>query len=168
MSQILPFQPLAIPAARIVEKLASRRDRDMQRGRRAARAVRAAGGSAREAALAHVEAALDSAAAAHNRLKLKVERILRLGAWHPEVCARFGRRVALLRGYTISEAIWCVERWYRDERRALQVAAAFGRGSRVSLDLLREMRLMLRLARRKLTDRQFHAIIIAVLAGDSA
>ena len=42
-----------------------------------------------------------------------------------------------------------VERWWRDERKAFQIASAFGRGTRLSLDVLSELRLMLRLMRFK-------------------
>ena len=42
-----------------------------------------------------------------------------------------------------------MERWWRDERKAFQIASALGGGTRLSLEVLRELRLILRLMRFK-------------------
>jgi hypothetical protein len=117
-----------------------------------------------DAALAQIGAAFDEAAAI-NGFKLRVEHLLRLGPYHTAVRARFGARAELLAGRSLDAAIALVERWWRDERRALQIASALGRGSRVSLDVLREMRLVLRLMRRRRMAAEF-SLIVATLCGD--
>ena len=52
-----------------------------------------------------------------------------------------------------------VERWWRDERKAFQIASAFGRGTRLSLEILSELRLILRLLRFKRMDAEYAAIV---------
>jgi len=95
------------------------------------------------AALAQVGAAFDEAAIV-NSFKIKIERIIRLGPDHPAVRARFEARAAMLRGRDLDTAIVIVERWWRNERQAFAIASAFGRGSRLSLEVLDELRLLLR------------------------
>ena len=60
------------------------------------------------------------------------------------------------------------ERWWRDERKAFQIASALGYGNRLSLDVLRELRLILRLMRFKKMQAEFGAIIGAVSDETSA
>ena len=134
-----------------------RKWRDQDRGRRAAAASR----SALDAALAEIGAAFDEAAKV-NAFKLRVERQLRRGPLHPAVRARFGARAALLRGRNLDAAIALAERWWRDERRAFLIASALGRGVRLSLDVLQELRLILRLMRCKRMHAEFPAIIAAL------
>lgn len=55
-----------------------------------------------------------------------------------------------------------MERWWRAERKAFQIASAFGRGSRLSLDVLSELRLILRLMRRKHMHAGFASIVAAL------
>jgi hypothetical protein len=62
-------------------------------------------------------------------------------------------------------AIGLVERCWRNERKAFQIASAFGYGNRLSLEVLREARLALRLMRFKRMEREFSAIA-AALRGD--
>jgi hypothetical protein len=120
-----------------------RRERDRERARRAADAARSGPRPAMAAALAQVGAAFDEAAIV-NGFKIKIERIIRLGPDHPAVRARFEARAAMLRGRDLDTAIVIVERWWRDERQAFAIASAFGRGSRLSLQVLDELRLLLR------------------------
>ena len=115
-------------------------------------------------ALAQIEAAFGEAAAV-NDFKLRVERLLRLGPHHPAVRARFRARVQMLSGCNLDVAAVKIERRWREERRAFQIASALGTGSRLSLEVLREARLVLRLMRCKRTHAEFHAII-AALRGD--
>ena len=115
------------------------------------------------AALARIGAAFDEASII-NMFKLRVERWLRLGPSHPAVRARFGARASALASCSLGAAIVRVERWWREERSAFAVASAFGRGSRLSLDVLSELRLILRLLRRKRLHRDFFAIVAAVRA----
>jgi len=131
--------------------------RDRDRARRAA----ATAGSALDAALAGIGAAFDEAAKI-NALKIRVERQLRLGPLHPAVRARFGARAALLRGRSLDAAIALAERWWRDERRAFVIASALGRGLRLPIEVLQELRLILRLLRFKRMQAQFPAIVAAI------
>ncbi len=114
-----------------------------------------------DAALAQIGAAFDRAAAI-NALKLRVERQLRLGPRHPAVRARFAGRAELLQDCSLDTAIALVERWWRDERRAYAIARALGRGIKLPLDVLQELRLILRLMRFKRLRAQFPMIVAAV------
>ncbi len=138
-----------------------RDQRDLQRARYAGAAARSAGRPALEAALIQIDAAFDQAAIV-NALKLRVERALRLGPQHPTVRARYGARAAMLGGRGLDAAVTLVARAWRDERKAFQIAAALGRGSRLSLDVLAELRLILRLMRRRRMHAQFAAIVAAL------
>jgi hypothetical protein len=115
-------------------------------------------------ALAQIEAAFGEAAAV-NDLKLRVERLFRLGPYHPAVRARFRTRAQMLSGCNLAVAAAKIERWWRDERRAFQIASALGTGSRLQLEVLSEARLVLRLMRRKRMHAEFRTII-AALHGD--
>jgi hypothetical protein len=134
---------------------------DLDRARRAGAAALAQGKTAMDAALAQIHAAFDEAAIA-NAFKLSVERLLRLGPHHPAVRARFGARAELLMGRSLDAAIALVERWWRDERKAFQIASALGRGSRLSLEVLSELRLILRLMRFKRMQAEFSTIVAAL------
>ncbi len=136
-----------------------RGERDRDRVRRAAAAAQA--GSAMAAALAQIDAAFDEAAAI-NAFKLRVEGQLRRGPSHPAVRGRYAARAELLQGRSLDAAIARVERWWRDERRAFLIARALGRGVRLPLDVLHELRLILRLMRLKRMHAQFPAIVAAV------
>jgi hypothetical protein len=136
-----------------------RGERDRDRARRAAAAAQSR--SAMAAALAQIDAAFDEAAAI-NAFKLRVERQLNRGPSHPAVRARYAGRAALLQGRSLDAAIALVERWWRDERRAFLIASALGRGVRLPLDVLQELRLILRLMRFKRMRAQFPTIVAAV------
>jgi hypothetical protein len=138
-----------------------REKRDLERGRRAAMAARANGASAMEAALVHIATAFDEAAAISS-YKRRVERLIRLGPAHMLVRARFSARAALLSGRDLDRAMALVERWYRDERTAFAIASALGRANRLSWEVLRELRLMLRLLRFKRMHADFGAIVEAL------
>jgi hypothetical protein len=135
--------------------------RDFERPRLAAAAARRRTGSALDAALDEIGAAFDQAAAV-NAFKLRVERWLRLGPQHGAVQARFGARAALLSGRRLDSAVVAAERWWRDQRKAFQIASALGCGNAVSLEVLRELRLILRLMRLKNMQREFDAIAAAI------
>jgi hypothetical protein len=124
-------------------------------------AARAATGSAMDRALAHVGTAFDQAAAV-NGFKLRVEQTLQRGPQHSAVRARFGTRTNMLNGRSLDAAVITVERWWRDERKAFQIASVLGYGNRLSLETLRELRLVLRLARFKRMHAQFGAITAAL------
>lgn len=138
-----------------------RHARETARIRRAAAAARAGGMTAMAVALAEIETAFDDAAAV-NSFKVRVERLLRLPSGHPALRARFGARATVLAGRELNEAIVTVERWWRDERKAFQIACAFGGGTRFSLDVLCELRLILRLMRRKRMQAEYEAAITAL------
>lgn len=136
--------------------------RDLERARHAATAARARGAPALAVALAQIDAAFDDAARI-NGFKLRVERSLRLGPAHPAVRARFAARAALLAGRSLDASIVLAERWWRDEQKAFAIASALGRGSALSLDVLRELRLILRFMRRKRMHAAFPAIVAALV-----
>jgi hypothetical protein len=138
-----------------------REARGSERIRMAAHAARASTGAAMDIALAQIGTAFDEAAAL-NDFKLKVERLIRLGPQHPAVRTRFGARAAMLSHRGLDAAIAAVERWWRDERKAFQVASALGYGNRLSLEALRELRLILRLLRLKGMMAEFGAIVATV------
>jgi len=135
--------------------------RDLARMRRAAAAARGQPRGAMAAALAQIEAAFGEAAAI-NDFKIRVERLIRLGPHHPAARARFGVRVAMLSGRDLDAATALVERWWRDERRAFQIASAFGGAPRLSLEILRELRLILRLARFKRREAEYRSALAAL------
>jgi hypothetical protein len=137
-----------------------RRDgRDRERAHRTAAAALAKGQSALDVALSEIGTAFDEAAAI-NDFKIRVERLMRRGPRHPALRARFGARAAMLHGRGLDAAIATVERWWRDERKAFQIASALGGGTRLSLEVLREMRLVLRLMRFK----RMEAVYLEALA----
>lgn len=138
--------------------------RDLDRAHRAGEAARAHGGTAMDAALAQIGAAFDEAARI-NGFKRRVERWLRLPPHHPAVRARFSARAAMLRGRSLDAAIALTERWWRDERRAFAIARALGRGNALSLEVLSELRLILRLLRWKRLHAEFDSLL-AALCGD--
>jgi len=157
----MPFSPVP-PRGR------GRRDERAQgRIRRAGAAAYTRNGSAMAAALAEIAAAFDDAAAV-NDFKLRVETLLLRGPRDAAVRARFAARAALLYRRDLNAAIVLAERWWREERKAYQIASALGCGARVSLDVLRELRLMLRLARYKRMEREYHGAVAALCEGPTA
>jgi hypothetical protein len=52
--------------------------------------------------------------------------------------------------------------WWRDERKAFQIASALGGGSRLSLEILRELRLILRVLRFKRMAAEYFETIAAL------
>jgi hypothetical protein len=142
-----------------------RDERESERIRTAAIAARSATGSAMHVALAQIGAAFDAAAAV-NGFKLRVEHMLRLGPRHAAMRARFGARGALLCGRSLDAAIAVTERCWHDERKAFQIASSLGCGNRLSLEVLRELRLILRLVRFKKMQVEFGALV-ALLGGES-
>jgi hypothetical protein len=138
-----------------------RQERDIERIRRAAAQVPAEQRSAMAVALAQIGVAFDEAAIV-NAFKIRVEHLLRLGPQHPAVRARFGARAEMLAGRGLDAAIVVTERWWRDERRAFQIASVFGCAPRLSLEVLGELRLILRWMRFKRMRAQYSAIIEAL------
>ncbi len=138
-----------------------REARELQRIRLAGSRAQTASGAALDAALAQIGAAFDETAAIFD-FKLRVERTLCRGPQHPAVRARFGARAAMLSDLSLDAATTRAERWWRDERKAFQIASALGYGNRLSLEVLRELRLILRLLRFKRMHAEFGAIVAAV------
>jgi hypothetical protein len=110
---------------------------------------------------AQIGAAFDEAATI-NAFKMRIDRLIRLGPNHPVMRARFGTRAAMLARRNLDGAILVVEHWWRDERKAFQIASAFGRAPRLSLEILSELRLILRLMRFKRMDVEYTAIVAAL------
>lgn len=138
-----------------------RQERDRERARRAAAAAQVLGQSALDVALTEIGAAFDQSAVI-NDFKIRVERLIRRGPRHPALRARFGARAARLHGRSLDAAIITVERWWRDERKAFQIASALGGGSRLSLEVLRELRLVLRLMRFKRMEAAYSETLAAL------
>jgi hypothetical protein len=137
---------------------APRSARDGQRMRRAIEALGGETAPAMDAALAQIGTTFDEAAVI-NGFKMRVERLIRLGPDHPVVRARFGARASMLSGRSLDVAIAVVERWWQDERKAFQIASAFGRATRLSLEILGELRLILRLLRFKRMQAEYESIL---------
>jgi len=133
-------------------------DRNLDRGRHAGKRARADGVSAVTAAKIAIEAAFD-ATAAHIDFKARVAARLAMGAADPANKARFGARAERLRGKSLGAATATVERWYKTERKAFQIASLFRRPARLPLTITAELRVMLRLLRRCGMDEQFPALI---------
>jgi hypothetical protein len=131
-----------------------REERDRERARHAAAAARTKGQPALDVALTEIGAAFDQSAVI-NSFKIRVERLIRRGPHHPALRARFGARAARLHGRSLDAAIITVECWWRDERKAFQIASALGGGTRLSLEVLRDMRLVLRLMRFKRMEAEY-------------
>ena len=138
-----------------------RQERDRERARRAAAVAQAKGQAALDVALTEIGAAFDQAAVI-NGFKIRVERLIQRGPRHPALRARFGARAARLHGRNLDGAIATVEHWWRDERKAFQIASALGSGSRLSLEILRELRLVLRLMRFKRMEAAYSETIAAL------
>jgi hypothetical protein len=138
-----------------------REERDRERARRTAAASRALGQSALDVALTEIGTAFDQSAVI-NSFKIRVERLIRRGPRHPTLRARFGARAARLHGRSLDAAIATVERWWRDERKAFQIASALGGGTRLSLEVLRELRLVLRLIRFKRMQAEYFETLAAL------
>jgi hypothetical protein len=75
---------------------------------------------------------------------------------------RFRARAAALPQWQLDAAIGDVERWWREERKTFALASALGYSSRLPLETLRELRLILRLLRWKGMAAEFEAIAAAV------
>lgn len=138
-----------------------RQERDAERIQRAAEAARVGPKLAMAVALAQIDAAFDEAAAI-NAFKIKVERLMRLGPHHGTVRARVGARAEMLSGRSLDAAVVVVERWWRDERKAFQIASDFGCATRLSLEILRDLRLILRLMRFKRMEAEYESVIAAL------
>lgn len=86
------------------------------------------------------------AASHHLIFKDRIRFVLR----NPEnaaVRARYGARMAFLKSLPIEAALIRVEQWTRLELRSYEIASAFGRGNRLGLIVLNELRLVLRFMR---------------------
>lgn len=132
----------------------SRTDRDLVRGRLAAGRVRVHGRSAFAAACAQVGATF-SPAVRHSIFKDRVAALIRRGATHPEVRFRYGTFVERHALTNLDAAIVLVDRMRCAELEA-RAAAVSNWGhcsqSRLTLMLLDEIRLILRVLRRHALD----------------
>jgi hypothetical protein len=138
-----------------------RPERDLERMRRAAATAQRQSRPAMAVALAQIAAAFGEAAAV-NGFKIRIEEFMRRGPHHPAMRARFGARAQMLFGRNLDAANIMAERWWREERKAFQIASALGCGTRLSLEVLRELRLILRLMRRKGMEAEYQAVLAAL------
>lgn len=138
-----------------------RQEHGIERIRRAEAEIPTEQRPAMAIALAQIGAAFGEAAVV-SAFKIRVEHFIRLGPQHPAVCARFGARAALLAGRDLDAAVVVAERWWRDERKAFQIASVFGCAPRLSLEVLRELRLILRWMRFRRMEVQYSAIVEAL------
>jgi hypothetical protein len=92
--------------------------------------------------------------------KRRVADFIQLGTGHYAVRARYGRRAKMLRGYSLPGAIYITEQWYRQEQRDCRWAHLYGiPHTRLSLQVLRELRLILRYLRRSKDRNHFAGYI---------
>ena len=143
--------------------LSLRRKRDRDRINHAGEMARARGASALDIAFAKIDAAFDRSAAI-NGFKIRVELLLQTDRHHHALRARFGARAEMLAGRSLDASVLAVERWWRDEQKAFAIASALGSGTRLSLDVLHDLRLILRFARFKRMDAEFRAAIASLSA----
>ena len=141
--------------------LSLRRQRDRDRINHAGEMAQARGASALDIAFAKIDAAFDHSAAI-NGFKIRVELLLQTDRYHPALRARFGARAGMLAARSLDASVQAVERWWRDEQKAFAIASALGGGTRLSLYVLRELRLILRLMRFRRMEAEFHAIAAAL------
>jgi len=161
-----PDKPHSFSPDRVLHNIASRRERDMERARAAAARVRAAGGKEIDAQCAAVRAGADEASV-HSDFKKRVLRAIQLGTGHPAIRARYGARLNMLRGFSTSAAVFMVDVWLMREKHAYGIAVALGEHpSRLSLEILRELQLLLRLARRSEFRDHLPGILDFVLGGE--
>ena len=139
----------------------TRERREAERIRRAAAVAGRETKSAMAAALAQIGAAFDETAVI-NAFKMRVERLTRLAPGHPALRARFGTRAGMLAGRDLDAAIVVIERCWREERKAFQIASALGCATRLSLEVLSELRLILRWMRFKRMQAGYEAAIVAL------
>jgi hypothetical protein len=120
-------------------------------GRRDAEAVHRAGGSALDAALAHVAGTFSPAGRIQD-FKARVAAIIAMGQDHPEVETRYASVMAnLRRGITASEMYYWIDKAWRADREARsRTVATWGHTSRprITAEILAELCLILRLMRR--------------------
>ena len=96
------------------------------------------------------------------RQERDIERVRRAAAEVPAE-QRSAMAIALAQiGAAFDAAIAVAERWWRDERRAFQIESVFGCTPRLSLEVLRDLRLILRWMRFKRMAAQYSAIIEAL------
>jgi hypothetical protein len=76
-------------------------------------------------------------------------------ATQPANKLRYRAGARMLRGRSLAAAIATVECWHKAERKAFQIASLFGRPPRLPLIVLSELRLILRVFRRRGMARQF-------------
>jgi hypothetical protein len=142
-------------------------DRDLARGRRAALAARARGGTALQAACAHIEATF-APGMRHALLKDRVAALIAAGPGHPEVWMRYRSVVERHRVANLDAAIVIVGRMRSAESEARRAAIqAWGHSSRprLALMILDELRLILRVMRRRAPSR-YRAVVATVLGAD--
>src|SRR5581483_2612092 len=150
MTEMRPQSPRRSPSPR----QSLRQQRDRARIDAAGERAKARGACALDVAFAKIDAAFGRSAAI-NGFKIHVELLLQTDLHHPALRARFGARAEMLAGYDLDGAVVAVERWWRTETKAFAIASALGGGTRLSLDVLRELRLILRLAQFKRMEEEF-------------
>ena len=147
----MTFQQLGLPAARVIANIERRKTFPLKRANAAAHECKANGGTALDAMYASMHAGFDRSCEI-NSLKLSILHAIKLGTGHPLIRARYGERARMLKELPIDTAIWVVDKWYWIER---------GK-SALSLNVLREMRVMLRMLRRSSLRDHLPAILSLV------
>lgn len=142
-----------------------RKDRDMIRGRLAANAVIAAGGSAMDAAKAQIDAAF-SEASIHNSLKLRVASVIKRGPSDEQVQKRYGVRARALYDHRLFDVVAATKRialWHSYAKLTFDLAERLeASDARLSLTVLTELHLLVRWMRRY-RAKQFPIALEAIL-----
>lgn len=73
---------------------------------------------------------------------------MRLGTGHLWVRSRYGARARMVRNHTIDAAIFLVEHHLREEKRTFEILRVFGKEVALSLQVLTEVLIILRMLRR--------------------
>jgi hypothetical protein len=111
-----------------------------------------------------------SASAEIADFKHRVRSIIHDGTGNPALRARYSIRLQELLGYSIDAACFTVDRWYRDHlaelKRWREVPYA-PQPPRITYEILRELRLILRLIRRSKFRGEFQVILWLVLGREA-
>lgn len=111
-----------------------------------------------------------SAAAEIDDFKNHVRSLIHDGTGNPALRARYGIRLQDLLGYTIDAACFTVDRWYREhleELKRWRDVPYAPQPPRLTLEILRELRLILRLIRQSKFRDDFQVILWLVLGREA-
>lgn len=95
--------------------------------------------------------------------KAHIRMAMRLGTGHLWVRARYSRRAVLLKGLTVDDAVTLLDRALHEEKRTFEILRVFGKEVALSLQVLTEVMLVVRLLRRSKFRNHLPGVIAFVL-----